>query len=229
MPGFFYTDAISDQAVAFIDQHAPASTRATPFFTYVAYTAPHWPLHAHDEDIAKYKGRFDAGWDALRAGAPRQARRQRHPAAALEAHRARPDAAAVDRGRADKQSALDAALHGGLCGADRPHGPGHRPHRRRARDARPARRHAGHLPLRQRRLRRGHPRGRDDRRARRQADDRASRTPRAASRCTSATTPAACRGRRTPTRATARRGPTCRTRRSACTSTGSTRAASRRR
>ena len=38
----------------------------TPFFQYVAYTAPHWPLHAHDEDIAKYKGRFDAGWDKLR-------------------------------------------------------------------------------------------------------------------------------------------------------------------
>lgn len=33
---------------------------------YVAYTAPHWPLHAHEEDIAKYKGRFDAGWDRLR-------------------------------------------------------------------------------------------------------------------------------------------------------------------
>jgi arylsulfatase len=33
---------------------------------YVAYTAPHWPLHAHEEDIARYKGRFDAGWDALR-------------------------------------------------------------------------------------------------------------------------------------------------------------------
>ena len=33
---------------------------------YVAYTAPHWPLHAHDEDIAKYKGRFDSGWDQLR-------------------------------------------------------------------------------------------------------------------------------------------------------------------
>ena len=47
-----------------------------PFFEYVAYTAPHWPLHAHDEDIAKYKGRFDAGWDALRAGAARQAGRQ---------------------------------------------------------------------------------------------------------------------------------------------------------
>ena len=32
----------------------------------MAYTAPHWPLHAHEEDIAKYKGKFDAGWDELR-------------------------------------------------------------------------------------------------------------------------------------------------------------------
>jgi len=65
-PGFFYTDAISDHAVAFIDQHAREHA-GTPFFEYVAYTAPHWPLHAHDEDIAKYKGRFDHGWDRLRA------------------------------------------------------------------------------------------------------------------------------------------------------------------
>jgi arylsulfatase A-like enzyme len=63
--GFFYTDAISDQAAAYIRDHA-ATHPDEPFFEYVAYTAPHWPLHAHDEDIAKYKGRFDAGWDALR-------------------------------------------------------------------------------------------------------------------------------------------------------------------
>jgi arylsulfatase len=62
---FFYTDAISDQAVAYIEKHQREHPDA-PFFTYVAYTAPHWPLHAHDEDIAKYKGRFDQGWDALR-------------------------------------------------------------------------------------------------------------------------------------------------------------------
>ncbi|GMQ75417.1 MAG: arylsulfatase [Gammaproteobacteria bacterium] len=62
---FFYTDAISDQAARYIREHEfryPDS----PFFQYVAYTAPHWPLHAHEEDIAKYKGRFDAGWDRLR-------------------------------------------------------------------------------------------------------------------------------------------------------------------
>jgi len=64
-PGFFYTDAISDQAVAFIDKHEREHP-GTPFFEYVAYTAPHWPLHAHEEDIAKYKGRFDEGWDRLR-------------------------------------------------------------------------------------------------------------------------------------------------------------------
>lgn len=63
---WFYTDAISDEAVGFIRQHA-AEHADQPFFQYVAYTAPHWPLHAHEEDIAKYKGRFDAGWDELRA------------------------------------------------------------------------------------------------------------------------------------------------------------------
>lgn len=64
-PSFFYTDAISDQAVDYIEKHC-AREPGVPFFTYVAYTAPHWPLHAHDEDIAKYKGRFDEGWDRLR-------------------------------------------------------------------------------------------------------------------------------------------------------------------
>ncbi|MEO7010024.1 MAG: sulfatase-like hydrolase/transferase, partial [Caldimonas sp.] len=64
-PGFFYTDAISDNACAFIDAHCREHADE-PFFEYVAYTAPHWPLHAHDDDIARYRGRFDAGWDALR-------------------------------------------------------------------------------------------------------------------------------------------------------------------
>jgi arylsulfatase len=64
-PSFFYTDAISDQAAAFLRQHKAEKPDA-PFFQYVAYTAPHWPLHAHEDDIAKYKGRFDAGWDKLR-------------------------------------------------------------------------------------------------------------------------------------------------------------------
>lgn len=62
---FFYTDAISDQAVNYIEEHQKTAPDQ-PFFQYVAYTAPHWPLHAHEEDIEKYKGRFDEGWDVLR-------------------------------------------------------------------------------------------------------------------------------------------------------------------
>jgi arylsulfatase len=65
-PGFFYTDAISDNACAFVEQHCTGEDADKPFFEYVAYTAPHWPLHAHDDDIARYRGRFDAGWDRLR-------------------------------------------------------------------------------------------------------------------------------------------------------------------
>jgi arylsulfatase A-like enzyme len=65
-PGFFYTDAISDNACAFVEQHCSGEHADKPFFEYVAYTAPHWPLHAHDDDIARYRGRFDAGWDRLR-------------------------------------------------------------------------------------------------------------------------------------------------------------------
>ena len=62
---FFYTDAISNQAARYIRRHQ-AEHPDKPFFQYVAYTAPHWPLHAHDEDIAKYQGKFDKGWDQLR-------------------------------------------------------------------------------------------------------------------------------------------------------------------
>lgn len=59
---FYYTDAISDNAVKFISEHK----KDNPFFMYVAFTSPHWPMHAKPEDIKKYKGRYDKGWDALR-------------------------------------------------------------------------------------------------------------------------------------------------------------------
>ena len=61
---FFYTDAISENAAGFIRDHAAA--KKNPFFMYVAYTAPHWPMHARPHNIAKYKGRYKDGWDALR-------------------------------------------------------------------------------------------------------------------------------------------------------------------
>jgi arylsulfatase len=63
--GFYMTDAISDTAAAFIQKHS-GTKKDDPFFLYVAYTSPHWPLHAPDEDIRKYEGKFTQGWDSLR-------------------------------------------------------------------------------------------------------------------------------------------------------------------
>lgn len=64
--GFFYTDAISDHAIEFVRDHH-AANRSQPFFLYVAYTAAHWPMHARDRDIAKYRGRYREGFEAVRA------------------------------------------------------------------------------------------------------------------------------------------------------------------
>lgn len=63
--GYYMTDAFTDEAVRQIREHA-ATHAGQPFFQYLAYTAPHWPLHARPEDILKYRGRFDEGWDILR-------------------------------------------------------------------------------------------------------------------------------------------------------------------
>ena len=63
---FYYTDAIADHATRFVADHA-RDHQMQPFFMYVAMTAPHWPMHAKPEDIAKYKGKYDGGYDAIRA------------------------------------------------------------------------------------------------------------------------------------------------------------------
>ncbi|HOV61445.1 MAG TPA: arylsulfatase [Candidatus Hydrogenedentes bacterium] len=60
---FYMTDAFTDYAVRYIREHDPAQG---PFLLYLAYTAPHWPLHALPEDIAKYRGKYREGWDHLR-------------------------------------------------------------------------------------------------------------------------------------------------------------------
>lgn len=62
---FYYTEALSDQAVRFIAEHRQRSG-AKPFFLYLAYTAAHWPMHALEKDIARYKGRYDAGYFPVR-------------------------------------------------------------------------------------------------------------------------------------------------------------------
>lgn len=60
---YYYTDAISDNAVAFLRDTQSA---AQPFFLFVSYTAAHWPLHARQRDIATYRGVYDEGYDAVR-------------------------------------------------------------------------------------------------------------------------------------------------------------------
>lgn len=60
---FYTTDVFTDHALDFIDT-TPANE---PFFLYLSFTAPHWPLHARKEDIAKFVGRYRTGWDLLRA------------------------------------------------------------------------------------------------------------------------------------------------------------------
>ena len=62
---FYYTDAIADHACDFIGD---AVGRDDPFFLHVCFTAPHWPLHAMEEDIARYESRYRDGWDVLRTG-----------------------------------------------------------------------------------------------------------------------------------------------------------------
>jgi len=63
-PGYYLTDAITDNAISMIEDSVKDEQ---PFFLYVAYTAPHWPLHALPEDIARYEGKYrDGGWDAVR-------------------------------------------------------------------------------------------------------------------------------------------------------------------
>lgn len=62
---YYFTDAISDNAVTYIKDHRQQH-HDKPFFMYVGYTAAHWPMHALPKDIAKYKGRYDAGYDAIR-------------------------------------------------------------------------------------------------------------------------------------------------------------------
>ena len=68
-PGYHATDAISQRAIDYLDVLAKQDR---PYFLYVAYTAPHWPIQAPEEYIAKYRGKYSQGWGALR-----QARHER--------------------------------------------------------------------------------------------------------------------------------------------------------
>ena len=63
-PDFYTTDAFTNYALSYLEEYR---NETKPFLLYVAYTAPHYPLHASEQDIAKYRGKYkNIGWDRLR-------------------------------------------------------------------------------------------------------------------------------------------------------------------
>lgn len=62
---FYTTDAFTSYAIKFINENKSAQQKK-PFFLYLAYTSPHWPLNALEADVNKYRNKYKAGWDALR-------------------------------------------------------------------------------------------------------------------------------------------------------------------
>ena len=61
-PDWYYTDAIADEAIGML----AGRDAQRPFFLYLAFTAPHWPLHARAATIESYRDQYRAGWDRLR-------------------------------------------------------------------------------------------------------------------------------------------------------------------
>ncbi|MBO0811794.1 MAG: arylsulfatase [Microlunatus sp.] len=59
----YFTSVLGEEAAAYVTQHGQDDR---PFFLYLPFTAPHWPLHAPEDVVAGYRGVFDAGWDELR-------------------------------------------------------------------------------------------------------------------------------------------------------------------
>lgn len=62
---YFSTDAFTDRAVTFIESVAESPSRP-PFFLLLSYQAPHNPLQAHYDDIMRHRGKYLAGWQAIR-------------------------------------------------------------------------------------------------------------------------------------------------------------------
>src|SRR5579871_5062421 len=63
--GYYATTAIADHAINYLKEHA-AQYPQRPFFEYLAFTSPHFPLQALPEDIARYRNRYVDGWDIMR-------------------------------------------------------------------------------------------------------------------------------------------------------------------
>jgi arylsulfatase len=63
--GYYATRAIAQRAIDWLAEHHDSHAKE-PFFLYLAFTCPHFPLQALPEDIKRYRGQFKAGWDVLR-------------------------------------------------------------------------------------------------------------------------------------------------------------------
>ncbi|MDR0712813.1 MAG: arylsulfatase [Bacteroidales bacterium] len=61
--GEYLTEVIADHALKFLDEQ---NGEQKPFFLYLAFNAPHWPLQARPDDIERYRGAYALGWDSLR-------------------------------------------------------------------------------------------------------------------------------------------------------------------
>ena len=147
---WYTTDLWTDYGIKFIDE---ARAAKKPFFLYLAHNAPHFPLQAPQEEIAKFRGKYKIGWDKLRE--QRHARQielgvvdQAWPLSPRpEEVKAWDDLTASEQDRFDHIMAIYAAVHR-ACGYRR------RPLGRRAEAARRARQHADPVHDRQRRQRR---------------------------------------------------------------------------
>ena len=64
---FYATIELANRTLEFLTEHENKH-RDAPFFTYLAFAAPHFPLHALPEDIAKYERTYNSGWETIRAG-----------------------------------------------------------------------------------------------------------------------------------------------------------------
>lgn len=63
---WYSTDVFTDNAIQFLNEEVGQKSNQKPFFLYMAYNAPHFPLEAHDETIEKYQGNYMDGWKKLR-------------------------------------------------------------------------------------------------------------------------------------------------------------------
>ena len=113
---FYSTDFYTQRLLSYIDAN---KGDGKPFFAYAAYTSPHWPLQVPEPYLSKYKGRYDAGYDAIRAARIAKQKQlgiipQDFTAFATETETLTSSAATADNGKATAKytSAVNSAANG---------------------------------------------------------------------------------------------------------------------